>query len=199
MVDEGDNRMDTMVACTDDGGDVAQASILECTGPKRPLDPFLVASVRKAYQAKEGGYRKLALRFGLSRDAARRCIRSPEMSVLDGDEVAMSVPGVEAHARARLLERFGMSPTKAEWKSAYLTVREGKALLVHRKEDIRGVSETHLVQLAGRELLVVYSPRSHRIVTVLKSNQTFQRRKNRALKVQAVGLQFELSVPAPSV
>lgn len=137
--------------------------------------PELRAAIVAAYRAREGGYQTLGTRFGVSKTVVKRSVRAAGIVPNVSDIPAVAIHGVEQHARDRLLERFGLSPSRAEWRAAYQHVSSGRALLVRRHIEGSQASEVYAVRLAGHEVFVAYSPRLRRILTVLPNGRASRR------------------------
>jgi hypothetical protein len=67
------------------------------------------------------------------------------------------------HAKEQILSRYGVQPTKRDWRDAFLAVTDGRTLLA----AIDRGREIHYLQVGGVSVRAVYSPRTASFITVL--------------------------------
>lgn len=78
--------------------------------------------------------------------------------------MATPIPGVSRHARERMLEHHGYTPTVAEWLAAVQAIIDRQAVLMARFHS-RGTERWH-VTIGTLSVDVVWGPTSAEIVTV---------------------------------
>jgi hypothetical protein len=82
------------------------------------------------------------------------------------------------HAAQRAAERYGFTPTREDWRQAFLDITDAatgarnSAVLLRRYFD--GI-ERWTVRLAGRPVIAVYNPLEALIITILAPETTTYR------------------------
>lgn len=70
---------------------------------------------------------------------------------------------VSRHACEQIFVRYGLTPTKQDWRSAFLDITNFKTLLAAREGNV----EVHYLLICGQSVRVIYSPSTATIVTAL--------------------------------
>ncbi len=77
------------------------------------------------------------------------------------------IPGVcSGHARQRVSERYGVTPTPSDWRLAQADILDGRAVRTRCRPDGEAGDE-YLVRLGSTAARVIFSPDTSVIVTVV--------------------------------
>jgi hypothetical protein len=123
------------------------------------VEPAKASLIREAYANGEGGYKTLAKRFDVSVSVIKRAVARAGLSKRAMGLCAL--PGVTAHARQRARERYDQDFSEEEWLKAWMSITEGRSVLV-RRADEPNAGEVHSLSMVGADgpvdVLLHYDP-----------------------------------------
>lgn len=75
---------------------------------------------------------------------------------------------VTSHAVDRALEKFGLEPTEDQWHATVEAIVQGRSVLMHHHPS---GCETHMVDLCGTAVKLVFDPHHLSVVTLLRQSE----------------------------